>query len=325
MLVAAALPGVRAPADARIDVRHPAHAAGGARLRRAPAGGRPGRGRAVEVLVDARRGGSVLDAAGRRPRSAGWSTRVEARSARSRRSSTRRRPAATSTRRGRYAQVIVAGAHEYGFPRRRIRPPAARRAHPGGGVPGRRRACSPAAARRRASTSSTARTAYFPSLVAAVLVLTYVLLVRAFRSLLLPLKAVLLNLLSVGAAYGMLVIVFRWGVGEDVARAVPVRPGRGLDPDLPVRDAVRPLDGLRGVPRLAHARGLGRGRRQRAPRSPTGSSGPAGSSRRRRSSCAPRSPGFVAGRIVGLQQFGVGLAVAIFIDATIVRALLVPS
>jgi RND superfamily putative drug exporter len=35
--------------------------------------------------------------------------------------------------------------------------------------------------------------------------------------------------------------------------------------------------------------------------------------------------GFVAGRIVGLQEFGIGLAVAIFLDATIVRALLVPS
>jgi RND superfamily putative drug exporter len=35
--------------------------------------------------------------------------------------------------------------------------------------------------------------------------------------------------------------------------------------------------------------------------------------------------GFVAGSVVGLQQFGIGLAVAIFVDATIVRALLVPS
>ena len=48
------------------------------------------------------------------------------------------------------------------------------------------------------------------------LLLSYVLLVRAFRSLLLPLKAVLLNLLSIGAAYGMLVVVFKWGVGEDL-------------------------------------------------------------------------------------------------------------
>lgn len=35
--------------------------------------------------------------------------------------------------------------------------------------------------------------------------------------------------------------------------------------------------------------------------------------------------GFMAGRIVGLQQFGCGLAVAIFLDATIVRAVLVPA
>jgi RND superfamily putative drug exporter len=40
--------------------------------------------------------------------------------------------------------------------------------------------------------------------------------------------------------------------------------------------------------------------------------------------CAAFS-GFVAGRIVGLQEFGMGLAVAIFLDATIVRSLLVPS
>ena len=59
--------------------------------------------------------------------------------------------------------------------------------------------------------------ASFPWLVLAVLVLTYLLLLRAFRSVVLPLKAVLLNLLSVGAAYGMLVVVFRWGVGDSVA------------------------------------------------------------------------------------------------------------
>ena len=57
---------------------------------------------------------------------------------------------------------------------------------------------------------------YFPWLVAAVLVLTYFLLMRAFRSALLPLKAVILNLLSVAASYGMLVVVFKWGVGRSV-------------------------------------------------------------------------------------------------------------
>ena len=51
-------------------------------------------------------------------------------------------------------------------------------------------------------------------LVAAVLLLTYVLLLRAFRSLLLPLKAIVLNLLSIAASYGVLVAVFKWGGGE---------------------------------------------------------------------------------------------------------------
>src|SRR5207247_11155819 len=55
----------------------------------------------------------------------------------------------------------------------------------------------------------------FPWLVLAVLALTYLLLLRAFRSLLLPLKAVLLNLLSISASYGMLVVFFLRGVGHD--------------------------------------------------------------------------------------------------------------
>src|SRR5215216_3957027 len=54
----------------------------------------------------------------------------------------------------------------------------------------------------------------FPWLVLAVLLLTYVLLIRAFRSLVLPLKAIVLNLLSVGAAYGLLVLAFKFGAGE---------------------------------------------------------------------------------------------------------------
>ena len=67
------------------------------------------------------------------------------------------------------------------------------------------------------------------------------------------------------------------------------------------------------------------GARQRARGRASGSSGPAGSSPRRRSIMVAAFSGFVAGRIVGLQEFGLGLAVAIFVDATIVRALLVPS
>ena len=105
----------------------------------------------------------------------------------------------------------------------------------------------------------------FPWLVLGVLALTYLVLMRAFRSLLLPLKAVILNLLSVGATYGLLVVAFRWGAGA-VIGLPQAEPDRGLDPDLPVRDAVRALDGLRGVPALAHARDLRRDGRHRARR-----------------------------------------------------------
>ena len=55
----------------------------------------------------------------------------------------------------------------------------------------------------------------FPLMVALISILTFILLARAFRSLLLPLKAVLLNLLSVGAAWGLIVLVFQKGFGSD--------------------------------------------------------------------------------------------------------------
>ena len=55
----------------------------------------------------------------------------------------------------------------------------------------------------------------FPLMLALISVLTFLLLARAFRSLILPLKAVLLNLLSVGAAWGLIVLVWQNGFGSD--------------------------------------------------------------------------------------------------------------
>ena len=55
----------------------------------------------------------------------------------------------------------------------------------------------------------------FPLMIALISVLTFILLARAFRSLVLPLKAVLLNLLSVAAAWGLIVLVFQKGFGSD--------------------------------------------------------------------------------------------------------------
>ena len=56
----------------------------------------------------------------------------------------------------------------------------------------------------------------FPLMLALISVLTFLLLARAFRSLLLPLKAVLLNLLSVAAAWGLIVLVFQKGFGSQI-------------------------------------------------------------------------------------------------------------
>ena len=145
------------------------------------------------------------------------------------------------------------------------------------------RCCSPARP-RSASTSIDKAYSAFPWLVLAVLVLSYLLLLRAFRSV-------------DPAAQGRAAQPALGGRHLRRARAdVPARPGhgparppelgpdRGVDPDLPVRDAVRPLDGLRGLPALAHARGVGRDATTTSTPSPTASSTPAGSSPRPRSS-----------------------------------------
>ncbi|TDD89114.1 MMPL family transporter [Actinomadura darangshiensis] len=60
----------------------------------------------------------------------------------------------------------------------------------------------------------------FPLMLALIALLTYVLLVRAFRSLLLPLKAVLFNLLSMGATFGLIVLFWQQGIGSDLVFGV---------------------------------------------------------------------------------------------------------
>ncbi len=64
-----------------------------------------------------------------------------------------------------------------------------------------------------------------PLFILAVVVLSFLLLAVVFRSVLVPLKAALLNLLSIGAAYGVLVMVFQWGWGKDLI---------GLEETVPV-------------------------------------------------------------------------------------------
>src|SRR3954468_19514125 len=61
----------------------------------------------------------------------------------------------------------------------------------------------------------------FPYVLLFVVILTYILLARAFRSLVLPLKAVILNLVSLGAAYGIIVFIFQQGHGSEAIWGVP--------------------------------------------------------------------------------------------------------
>jgi RND superfamily putative drug exporter len=164
---------------------------------------------------------------------------------------------------------------------------------------------------------------WFPWLLAAVLLATFVLLMRAFRSVVLALKAIVLNLLSIGAAYGLLVVVFKWGAGEwagliaydQIEGWIPVFLfamlfGLSMDYEVFLVSRMREewdngatneeavVLGLTKTGRIVTAAGL---------------------------IMFAAFMGFLAGSVVGLQQFGFGLAAAILIDVTIVRALLVPS
>ena len=56
----------------------------------------------------------------------------------------------------------------------------------------------------------------FPLMIALITITTFILLARAFRSLLLPLKAIVLNVLSVAAAWGVLVLVWQHGYGSEL-------------------------------------------------------------------------------------------------------------
>ncbi len=223
-----------------------------------------------------------------------------------------------------YEQVLVAGRHDYGFPQsqafvRRLRGtiipsvqfPATTRAIVGGG---------PAQGVDFLDRAYT----YFLPLILAVLVLTYLLLMRAFRSVLLPLKAVLLNLLSVAASYGMLVVFFRFGVGQSLLGLyqfdqiegwIPIFLfamlfGLSMDYEVFLVTRMREAWDEGDDNQTAVGHGL-----ERTGRIITAAAV---------IMCAAFS-GFLAGSIVGLQEFGLGLAVAIFVDATIVRCILVPS
>jgi RND superfamily putative drug exporter len=164
----------------------------------------------------------------------------------------------------------------------------------------------------------------FPYLLAFVLALTYILLARAFRSLLLPLKAVLLNLVSLAATFGILVVVFQLGHGSgvwgiDAMQAInPWMPimifaflfGLSMDYEVFMLTRMREAYDETGSTSKAIELGLAR-------------TGKLVTSGALVLMCAflvlSTGPGFL------IKELAIGLAAGIIFDATVVRALLVPA
>ena len=83
-----------------------------------------------------------------------------------------------------------------------------------------------------------------PFFIGGVLLLSFLLLMAVFRSVLVPIKAVIMNLLSIGAAYGVIVAVFQWGWFGSVIGLSKAGADHPVRPDDGVRDRVRSFDGL---------------------------------------------------------------------------------
>ena len=157
-----------------------------------------------------------------------------------------------------------------------------------------------------------------------VLILAFLLLLLMFRSIVIPIKAIILNLLSVGAAYGVLVLVFQEGVGEGL---LSFESAGTIEIFMPLfLFAV-----LFGLSMDYHMLLLSRVKEAYD----------AGSSNEESVSLGIKSTAvlitsaafvmvlvfgaFATSRVMFFQQIGVGLGVAILIDATIIRAILLPA
>ncbi|HEX6786686.1 MAG TPA: MMPL family transporter [Acidimicrobiales bacterium] len=163
-----------------------------------------------------------------------------------------------------------------------------------------------------------------PYFIGAVLLFSFILLMAVFRSVVVPLKAVILNLLSIGAAYGVVVAVFQWGWGSSLiglGRSGPIESwapmmlfaivfGLSMDYEVFLLSRIREeydrthdnatavADGLASTARVITAAAL---------------------------VMVSVFASFVLGDQRAIKLFGLGLAVAVLIDATLVRMLLVPA
>ncbi|MGH3032262.1 MAG: MMPL family transporter [Gaiellaceae bacterium] len=163
-----------------------------------------------------------------------------------------------------------------------------------------------------------------PLVVAFVLVFAFALMLFTFRSLVIAAKAILLNLLSVAAAYGVLVLVFQHGIGKGL---LGFSSTAGIDPVVPLLLFVI----LFGLSMDYHVFLLSRIREavQRGASTEEaiahGIKSTAGVVTSAAIVMVAVFAVFVALSMLMFKQFGVGLAVAILIDATIVRGVLLPA
>lgn len=163
-----------------------------------------------------------------------------------------------------------------------------------------------------------------PVFFGAVLGLSFLLLMLVFRSLLVPLKAVIMNLLSIGAAYGIVVAIFQWGWAKElvgVGKGGPIEPflpmmlfaivfGLSMDYEVFLLSRMKEEFDRTGDNATAVADGL--------------------ATTARVITAAAAIMVVVFGAFVledqrTIKMFGIGLATAVFLDATIVRMLLVPA
>ena len=165
--------------------------------------------------------------------------------------------------------------------------------------------------------------ARMPYFFVAVLLVSFLLMMAVFRSLLVPLKAVLMNLLSIGAAYGITVAIVQWGWLSDITGLAPgpietfapmmffaIVFGLSMDYEVFLLSRVKEEWNRTGDSHLSVANGL--------------------ATTARVITAAAAIMVFVFGSFMlendrTFKLFGVGLASAIFLDATIVRMLLVPA
>jgi uncharacterized membrane protein YdfJ with MMPL/SSD domain len=165
---------------------------------------------------------------------------------------------------------------------------------------------------------------HLPIVFGFVLALAFILLLVTFRSIVVPIKAIVLNLLSVGSAYGVLTLLFQDGHGE---KALGFTSVGGITPWLPlflfvvlfglsmdyhvfvlsrIREAVD--RGMATTEAVAH-----------------GIKSTAGVITSAAAVMVVTFAAFATGSDQSMKQLGVGLSVAILIDATIVRAVLLPA